>query len=187
MRKNIIYLIISLLVFGIFFTGCQKYKIESDEKAVNKAMARNSKVLAKKYCMNPVGVTVAMPDGDIQFLELEFQIQGPLSRSEIREILINAAHDFLEDINSDTELCSYLKNHSLTIKDIGIGLFLIDSSGRGLRDPYIGIAEISKGVLWYNILIEIYDNVIKKEIPQFKSEYKESYEDALAIINNNKC
>lgn len=72
-----------------------------------------------------------------------------LSKKEIRQLLINSAHDFLADINSDAELCSYLKNHSLTIKDIGIGLFLIDSTGRGLNDPDIGIAEISRGVLRY--------------------------------------
>ncbi len=163
-----------------------QYEISPREKAVNKVMGRNSKMLAEKYCMRPVGVTVAMPGGDIQYLELEFQLRGPLSKQEIRKILIHSAHDFLADINSDPELCSYLKNHSFTIKDIGIGLFLIDSSERDLRDPDIGIAAISKGEIQYDTLITTYDTVIKTEIPVFKSNYRESYEEALKILEDQE-
>jgi hypothetical protein len=161
-----------------------KYEIPPNEKAVNTVMARNSKALAKKYHMRPFGVTVAMPGGDIQYLELEFQIFGPLLKPEIRKILIHAAHDFLEDINSDSALCFYLKNHSLTIKDIGITLFLIDPSGIGLRDPHIGIAKVLKGKLEYAILIDTYDEELKLDIPQFISKSGETYEEALQILNN---
>lgn len=163
-----------------------KYEIPSDEKAVSKAMARNSQVLAKKYNMRPFGVSVAMPEGDIQFLELEFQICGPLSKEQIRKILIEAAHGFLADINADSNLCAYLKNHSLTIKDIGITLFLIDASGRGLRDPNISIAKIIKGELEYAILTNIYDDELKQNIPQFKSKSGEAYEEALNILSKNQ-
>lgn len=185
MKKFIIfiYLIVSLTIFCSFFGKSMKYEIPPDEKAVNAVMARNSKALAKKYHMRPFGISVAMPGGDIQFLELEFQTCGPLSKHEIRKILINSAHDFLMDINSDSELCSYLKNHSLTIKDIGIALFLIDSSGRGLRDPHIGIAGISRGELEYDTLISTYDVDLKLDIPSFKSKDHESYEEALREVS----
>jgi hypothetical protein len=161
-----------------------KYEIDPDEKAVNAVMARNSKALAKKYQMRPFAVTVAMPGGDIQYLELKFQIKGPLSKEQMRNILIEAAHDFLKDINSDSALCFYLKNNSLTIKDIGITLFLIDHSGRDLDDPHIGIAKISKGKLRYDILIETYNEVLKFDIPQLKSKSTETYEEALHILND---
>jgi hypothetical protein len=36
-------------------------------------MARNSKSLARKYNMRPFGITVAMPGGDIRYIELEFK------------------------------------------------------------------------------------------------------------------
>ncbi len=160
-----------------------KYEIPPDEKAVNAVMARNSKALAKKYHMRPFGISVAMPGGDIQFLELEFQICGPLSKDEIRKILIDAVHDFLADINSDSELCSYLKNHSLTIKDIGITLFLIDASGRDLDDPNLGIVGISRGELEYDTLVSTYDSELKLDIPSFKSKEHESYEEALRELN----
>jgi hypothetical protein len=184
--KNFICFLVSLILFCSCSGNSMKYDISPDEKAVNTAMARNSQILSKKYHLRPFGITVAMPDGDIQYLALEFQICGPLSKQDLRKILIDAAHDFLADINSNTELCSYLKNHSLNIKEIGIVLFLIDSSGRGLRNPHISIAEISKGELEYAILVDTYDEELKRNIPSFKSKYHESYEDALTIVNEKK-
>lgn len=170
-------LILNFAIFCSIFSACMKYEVPPDEKAVNAAMSRNSHTLAKKYHMHPFGVTVAMPEGDIQYLELEFQIQGPLPKQEIRQLLINVAHDFLADINSDAELCAYLKNHSLTIKDIGIGLFLIDSARKSLNDPVIGIAKISRGALRYLTLVT-------NNIRSIKSEYDESYEEASNILNS---
>lgn len=181
-----ISLILILVSSSCFFVGCDSYVPSPDEKAVNRVMARNARMLAKKYHMCPCADTVAMPGGDIRYLALEFKICGPLCKGELRKILIDAVHDFLIDINSDSELCSYLKNHSLTIKDIGIILFLIDSSGRDLDDPNIGIAGISKGELEYDTLISTYDDEFKMDIPSFKSKHKESYQEALHIIKTQQ-
>lgn len=105
-----IYFINSQLSNFLFVFGkSMKYEIPPDEKAVNTVMARNSEALAEKYHMRPFAITVAMPEGDIQYLELKFQIYGPLSKQELRKILISAAHDFLKDINSDSALCFHLK------------------------------------------------------------------------------
>ena len=174
-----IFLVIGLVTFYSCSGKSMKYDIPPNEKAVNAAMAHNSQTLAKKYHLRPFGVTVAMPGGDIRYLALEFQICGPLSNEELRKILIDAAHDFLADINSDSELCPHLKNRSLNIREIGIVLFLIDSSGRGLRDPHTSIAEISRGELEYDILVDNYDDELKRNIPSYKSKYRESYEEAL--------
>jgi hypothetical protein len=180
-----IFLVVSSVIFLSSCKTRMKYEIPPDEKAVNKVMARNSQALAKKYNMRPFGVSVAMPEGDIQFLELEFQIYGPLSKEQIRKILIDASHDFLSDINSDSNLCSYLKNNSLTINNIGITIFLIDSSERGLRDPFFSIAAISRGELEYDILVDNYDDELKRNIPSYKSKYRESYDEAIQTLNKN--
>lgn len=166
--------------------GCRAstYRISPKEEAVNKAIGRNSKMLAKKYCMRPLSVTVAMPGGDIRYLALEFQIQGPFSKMEVRKVLLDITHDFLANLNADAELCSYLKNHSFTIKDIGITLFIINEKGYRFIDPDIGVASISKGTLQYKTMDTKYDEVVKRELPFFKSITSETYEEALDSI---KC
>jgi hypothetical protein len=179
-----IFLTIGSTIFGAYSNKSMKYEMCPAEKAVKTVMARNSKTIAEKYHLRPVGIGIAMPEGDIRSLELEFQIFGPLSKEQIRNILIHSAHDFLSDINADSNLCTYLKNHSLTINDIGITLYLIDSSGRGLRDPNFSIASILKGELEYDILIDIYDEEIKIDIPRFKTKIRETYEEALSMYNS---
>lgn len=182
-KRSLIFLI-SCFLISLFLIGCgsKNYEVPPNEKAVNRVVGRNSKALAKKYCMRPFAITVAMPGGDIKYLELEFQIHGPLSKQELRKILTNSAHDFLTDINADLELCSYLKNNHMAIKDIGIRLFLIDSTGLGLYEPHITIASISKGELEYEIMALKYDTVIKMEIPYIKSVSTETYEEAINAL-----
>lgn len=172
MKTKMIFICLLLLLF----TGCEKCVIDPDEQAVNKVVARNSKALAKKYHMRPFAIGVAMPGGDIQYLELKFQIYGPLSKNEIRKILLDAAHDFLADINSDEELCCYLKNNSFSIENVGITLFLIDASGIGLNDPDIGIAGIGKGELRYLTLIAT-------DSPPIQSRCYETYEEAMRRVS----
>lgn len=160
-----------------------KYEISSREKAVNTAIGRNIKLIQDKYNLRPFGTTVAMPEGDIQYLELEFQIYGPLAKPSIRQLLISIAHDFLSDLNNDVELCFFLKNGKLNINEIGIGLFVIDKCGRGLDHPNIAIASISKGKLEYLTLANNEEN-----FRDFVTEEEESFEEALQILQQKtKC
>lgn len=94
--------------------------------------------------------------------------------------MIHSVHDFLADINSDVELCSYFKNPSFTIKDVGIGLFLIDSSGKELKNPEIGMASIREGELKY-FKCDPNDISINGMIGT-----QESYEEAIIKIKEQK-
>ena len=81
--------LINYFFISLFLNGCGSidYEIPPNEKAVNSAVERNSKALAKKYCMRPFAITVAMPGGDIRYLKLKFQIHGPLSKKELRKVV----------------------------------------------------------------------------------------------------
>lgn len=186
-----LYKFIAFVIFTLLFSSCnftthgaQACQISEREKAVNKAMERNIRILSEKYGMDPFGITVAMPGGNIQYLELSFQICGPLSQESIRKILIDIAHDFIADINSDQKLCSYLTNHTFNINQIGITLFLIDSHRMPIRDPEIGIASIEKGKIIYDKRAEKYDEYLQRNMPFYTSSYTESYEEALEILNS---
>lgn len=171
--------IIILNVF-LFCCGCFsqsiKYQISDREKAVNKQMAYSGQMLSKKYSMRLCATTVAMPGGNIQYLELKFDIRGPLSKMAIRKLLIDIVNDFLLNINNDVALCSYLKDGRLEISEIGITLFLHDLTNRPIAQPEIGVAFIEKGILTF-ITLE------PESIPSFRDQIEESYEDALLILD----
>src|ERR1700733_8991151 len=173
---------------SLFFILClihsscvsQECYISDREKAVNQQMGYSAKMLSKKYNMRPCATSVAMPGGNIKYLELEFNIRGPLKQNIIREILISSVHDFLNNINNDKELCSYLTNGCMHISDVGITLFLHDTKGRSLYEPEIGIASVSNGKVEY-----IRSDPNEISIKGMKTT-EESYEEALSILKK-KC
>ncbi len=167
----------------IIFVGCempnhQNVEIPKSEKAVNDLLYKISQSFEKKYKMNAIATNVSMPGGVVKLLGLDFQIRGPLSKNEIRKILIDTAQEFLTSVNSDVAVRPYLENYPFKIKNIDITLFLIDAKGIRLDDPHIGIASISRGTLDYDILITT-------DIPSIKSEFEESYEEVLKGIQNH--
>jgi hypothetical protein len=142
-------MLVILTAFLFCFSCSNKYEIPVCEKAVNKQMGYSAKMLSQKYNIRPCAVTVAMPECDIQYLELKFDMLGPLPQDNIRKVLINSVHDFLNNINNDRELCSFLTNGHLDISEVGITLFFSDANRYHINQPEIGIASIRKGELEY--------------------------------------
>jgi len=136
--------------------------------------------LKKKYKINTIATNISMPGGIVKLLGLDFQVQGPLSKEEIRKILIALVQDFLVSVNSNEKIKPYLENYPFEIKNIEITLFFIDSQRMELLDPNIGIAKVSSGSLSYKILAKT------NGILSIKSLSKESYEEALQILNRNE-
>lgn len=142
-------------------------------------MAYSGQMLSKKYSMRLCATTVAMPGGNIQYLELKFDIRGPLSKMAIRKLLIDIVNDFLLNINNDVALCSYLKDGRLEISEIGITLFLHGLTNRPIAQPEIGVAFIEKGILTF-ITLE------PEAIPSFRDHANETYEEALQILQSQR-
>ena len=175
---NIITLCLLFFLGSCEMTGSQGYYIPESEQAVGALLSKIKRSLEEKYRIKAIGTSISMPGGDVRELGLDFQIQGPLSREETREILIGLAHDFIAYVNSDERVRPYLKYYPFTVDNVDINLFFIDSKGYDLDDPYIGIAGIARGKLDYVILVTT-------DIPNIKSKFIESYEEALKALENN--
>ncbi len=160
--------------------GCNNEKnqnnleIPKSEQSVNRLLHQISVLFDKKYKLQTCATIVSMPGGEVRLLGFHSHIKGPLSREHIRKILINSAQDFLDFVNSNDSIKPYLKNYPFEIKNIEIIIIITNSKGIGLDDPYIGIAEIFREKI-------VYQNLITTDIPSIKSEFEESYEEALKI------
>jgi hypothetical protein len=151
-------------------------EIPQSEQIVDHLLYQIKHSLGKKYKMKTIATNVAMPGGIVKLLGLDFHIRGPLSREELRHLLVDLAQDFVAFVNSDQAIKPYLENYPFEVKNIDITLFIRDSRGIRLEDPYIGVAGISRGRLDYQILITADD------IPSVKNESEESYEEALQAL-----
>jgi hypothetical protein len=180
--KKMLLLFIYLL---FFLMSCEMQNPQNEGnrpsrgQIVNDLLYRTANSFEKKYKINAIATTISMPGGAVKLLGLDFQVRGPLSKEEIRKILIDLAQDFVVSVNSDEAIKPYLENYPFEIKNIEITLFFMDSRNIRLNDPYIGIAGISRGKLDYQILITT-------DIPSIKSEFDESYEEALQALNRKE-
>lgn len=178
MRKTLsIFMLLFYLLTGCEMSNYKTNETPKSEGAVNNLLSQMARSFEKKYKMSTIATNVAMPRGVVKILGLDFQMLGPRSREDIREILINSVQDFLLFVNSNEEVRPYLENYPFEIKNVEITLFFINSKRMELNDPYIGIAGISEGKLDYQILIDT------DGIPSIKNEYVESYDEALNALS----
>jgi hypothetical protein len=130
--------------------------------------------LAQEFQMAPFGEGGSFYDC-VRELFLAFHIQGPLTKDQLRNILVTCVKELLEEVNSNDELRPYLKVYPFTSQEISITLFVIDKKGAEIYDPNIGVASAEEGKL-------IYKTIDRNDGLKNQSKIIESYEDALEIV-----
>lgn len=147
-----------------------RYVILAEEIRYEVAMS-----LSKKFQMVPVGEGGSLYNC-VRGLFLAFNIRGPLSKDQLRKILVNSVEEFVVAVNSNEEIRPYLKVYPFTSEEIEVSLVVVDKRGEEIYDPDIGSATARKGKLIYNI-------TDKNDEFNYKSTISESYEDAFNIVN----
>jgi hypothetical protein len=175
-----IYIIKTALIFISLQNGLfGNYYMSKNEEAVNRFIGQASRSFQLKpewkKRITVCGTTKGMPGGIVENLGLAFDIKGPMSRDEIRKMLLEMGQQFLNKLNQDKQLQPYLQHRPFTPDDIDLSLYFRDSKNGGLRDPHIGYAALRYGKLVYCVIEE------QNGIPRDKFEYKETYEEALKL------
>lgn len=144
-----------------------------------KITADTAKLLSKKHKMNTIGTGGGLANC-VNRLSLSFQIQGPLTKDQLRILVVDCVEEFLGAINKNKELRPYLKTYPapFTINDIDITVFILDSCNIEVYDPFIGVVCTREDNL-------IYKTAIREDVYKFKSEFKESYRDAQILTKKS--
>jgi hypothetical protein len=176
---SLLFATLLLMGFNIFnMPDVYAYQISPAESTVNSLLDKNAKFLSKKYKMRAIVTNVAMPGGVVKLLGLDFQIQGPITKNELRKILINSANDFISTINQNKDIHQYLEHNPFDINAMDITLFLIDSEGDSINHPDIRVASIRDNKLTYK-------TYITTDIPKLISREEETYEEALKKLQES--
>lgn len=134
--------------------------------------------LSKRHHMSLFGEKGGLADC-VNILGLSFQIKGPLTKDQLREILIDCVEEFLAAINGNEKLRPHLKNYPFTPKELDISLYIQGSNGEDIYDPEIGTAGAWGGKLEYKT--DDPDNIFV-----YKSRFEEDYQTALDIVRGKK-
>lgn len=172
-----IFLLILLLIFASFIikNKNQEHCLSKEEQLVNMILAKTARIIQDKYDLQPCGHGATMPGGPIQGLALCFHTKRPYTQYQLRELVINSAHELLNQVSDDKEIHSFIKEPPFNIKNVQVIIYNHDKNGRSLRDPEISNIQISQGVLNYA-------TIDPEDSFRYKNEFDESYEDALKTI-----
>lgn len=175
MKLTSLFLIILFLTSFIMSFSQNGYRISEGEKLVNSTLEKSMKVITEKYEVKPRGVGAAMPGGPIQILTLCFNTKYPLTKEQLRELLVNLANELVHQVNENTKIQKYLKEIPFTIRNTKIIIQNTDKNGFEVFDPEISVARITEGKL-------IYRTTDKNDTFKYKNEFEETYEEALKKI-----
>lgn len=168
-------LVLAIFIHSIFFGRHDTYQPSRGEQLVNLTLGRAAKKIHEKYKLKPSGAGAAMPGGPIRDLTLAFDTNNRYSRHELRELLIAASRELLNEVSENEEIQAFLVNPPFTIENIDIIIFNHNKHGEGLRDPEISVARISDGVL-------VYKTVDPEDRFNYKSRFRETYAEAIRIL-----
>jgi hypothetical protein len=153
----------------------QEYHPSEGEQLVNSLLPKAAGIIQDKYKIRPCGVGVSMPGGPIQELTLCFNTKYPYTKEELRKLLIDSAHELLNQVQKNKEIQKFIKEPPFTIKNVQIIIYNNDKNGKEVYDPEILTAGISQGTLTYR--------TVESDINfRLKNQFKESYEEALRLL-----
>jgi len=175
--------IITLFIFCFILTGvtlscsCQSYHPSKGEQLVNSTLAKTAKIIKGQYPLHPCGSGASMPGGPIRKLALCFDTKYPLTKEQLRELLIKTGNELVIQVNENQEIQPFLKEPPFTIKNVQIIIYNHDKEGKRLYDPQIATAQIYQGTFTFR-------TVDPEDTFKYKSESTETYEEALKLYKN---
>jgi len=168
------------LILCLIFIGAAKtYDENKHAKIFYGTLERASQYIERKYNLTCTGTGGKAFGGPITQFSLSFDIRAPLSKEDLRKILIYSSKDFLSIVNSDKEVQPYLVPKPFKLENIEILIFNNDKTGRKTFDPLISVAKISDGILIFRT------NDPDKEFA-YKNNYEETYEEALKLVHEGE-
>lgn len=144
------------------------------EKIADNITAKTAEKLKREKGLICVGTGGQMM-GDIQVMDMGFNFYEVVSIDTARQLLIDAAQEYLSAINASEEVRPYLHDYPFTAKNVEIVIYFYNSDGHKVPSSKLNIAAAEQGKLFYYI-----DYPEKSAL---KTIHEETYEDALKIVD----
>lgn len=179
MKPTIISLLFFFGVIFFFMSHKKDYHPSRGETLVNSLLGKSAKIIRDKHNLKPCGVGAAMPGGPIQHVTLCFDTNKPYTKDQLREALIKASQEIINQFFENKEVQIFLKEPPFSIKNVQIIIYNHDQEGRSLKDPEISNAELYDKELTYSTIDPI-------DSFKYKNEFTETYEEALKAIKSER-
>ncbi len=167
------YLPLILLLSFSNFNPPDTYQTPMHIKVADSIQEAVGARLAERHKMKLIGQTGALFDA-INELGFRFQITGPKTKKELREILVDCTEELVNAVNQTKGISQYLGSYPFTFDKVDIGIFLRDRENGDILYPLYCTVGICNGELEYFTR--------DKAGMGYKTTDYESYEEALKAL-----
>lgn len=105
------------------------YKPTEAQQLVLLIFSKTSHKAHQQFGLNQVGTKVAMPGGEIRKLGLYFSLSQSVNFDESREIIVEVAQTFLEEILRCEKIKPFLVNKPWNINNITVSIQYLNEDG----------------------------------------------------------
>ncbi len=122
--------------------------IPSKQSLVNEVTNRTIVKLRTDNNLRACGIGSGAMD-QIRMLAISFYYYNEVDIEEARKLVMVAGTTFLEEINSNEKIHSFLQNYPFTPKNIQIAIFLRNPDGSSPSADKLSVISMTHGVLTY--------------------------------------
>ncbi len=168
------YICLLFTLIGLLPYGNLMAKL-SEERVLHSVIDKSISRIEKKYKMHCCGTGLSMPGGPIRSIGFSFDAHGPVSREEVRKLLVGCAEQLIAQARNSC-IDQFLFQPPFGIEQVQINLFFKNEKHQKPFHPDIGVATLCMGILRY----QTYDPTQK--YPRIVESISETYEEALTIL-----
>ena len=150
---------------------------DEDSQIIYQVNTQASKLLKKRYRLEPMGIGFSAPDDLILEMDLAVRCYANLDVEKGRRLMVKAARTYLEVINSNKKLKPFLVEHPFGPKNIYFKIFIAYPGKHNVEIGKLTAISIIKGDIVYNIRKAEYGH---------KRIHEESFEEAEQIVLKEK-
>ncbi len=161
----------------LLFSGCATTKQTPWATEAYKAMNSFSKDVYRTHRLELIGIGGAMMY-NIEKMNLVFDSyrNQRLNIDQARRLLITISQGFIERINSNNDIRSYLKKYPTDHHNLYLAISFCDENENEVPKEYVSYVYLSEGKIHYCFFDSEKDEFIKEK------DFKESYEEALERV-----
>jgi hypothetical protein len=157
------------------FLGFNMQDFNQREKVVGTAVEHIQRCIEKKHHLKMIGIGSSQKDHKQTMIGLSFQKRQILTKNDCRKLIIECTEEILNLIHEDENLQKHLAFSPFSVENLEIRIFIVTPEGGDVFDPDIEVVSLINGIIAYK-------TVNPENHYQFKSTEKETYQEALQIL-----
>ncbi len=176
------------LIFIVFFS-CDA--MPKRQAIAYQEMASFSKILSKKMNIKIMSMGGSFLDEEIKYFSMDFLVNEEIELDKARELYLYILNEFSNKINSNKEICRYLKKQNCLLENIDFNITFHDKKDNYSLPPYIYHIHKTKNKIiffdtydkekdWYNTISR---EPVDKALENLRQSNKKLYQEFITTFN----